>query len=72
MPTRLAEAFNLRNMKRDAVKHYRRFLALVPDGPDAVIARKMIEELSRELESPTSDPEPDSPPPPELDPTDEP
>ncbi len=41
-----AEAFYLRDMKRDALKHYRRYLDLVPNGPDATVAKRMIEELS--------------------------
>lgn len=42
----LAEAYRLRDMKRDALEHYRRYLELVPNGPDAPVAKRMIKELS--------------------------
>lgn len=41
----LAEAYNQKGMRRDAVKHYRRYLELLPDGPEARVARRMIEQL---------------------------
>ncbi|MEO1172799.1 MAG: tetratricopeptide repeat protein, partial [Myxococcota bacterium] len=41
----LAEAYNQKGLRRDAVKHYRRYLELLPDGPEASVARRMIEQL---------------------------
>jgi len=41
----LAEAYNMKGMKRDAVKHYQRYLDILPDGPDASVARRMLEVL---------------------------
>lgn len=43
----LAEAYKGRNMKRDAVKHYRRYLELAPEGPDAPVAKRMLTELGQ-------------------------
>ena len=41
----LAEAYAGKNMKRDAVKHYRKYLEIMPDGPDAAVAKSAIERL---------------------------
>ena len=41
----LAEAYNLKGMKRDAIKHYQKYLQVLPDGPDAPVARRMLKQL---------------------------
>ncbi len=41
----LAEAHNLRGMKSDAIKNYRRYLDLEPYGPESEAARQMIKAL---------------------------
>jgi predicted Zn finger-like uncharacterized protein len=43
----LAEAYRMKGMKRDAVKHYRAYLDILPDGPDAPVAKRMVEQLSQ-------------------------
>lgn len=48
----LAEAYRLRNMKRDAIKHYRAYLDIMPDGPEAAVAQRMIEQLGGEGAAP--------------------
>lgn len=48
----LAEAYRLRNMKRDAIKHYRAYLDIMPDGPEAAVAKRMIEQLGGEAATP--------------------
>jgi len=41
----LAEAYRGKGMKRDAIKHYQAYLDVLPDGPDAAIAKRMIQQL---------------------------
>ncbi|MEL7305915.1 MAG: tetratricopeptide repeat protein, partial [Myxococcota bacterium] len=43
----LAEALKKLGRRTKALEHYRRYLELVPQGPDAPAARRMVEELSR-------------------------
>ena len=43
----LAEAFKAKNMKRDAVKHYREYLDISPEGPESAVAKRMLEELKQ-------------------------
>lgn len=43
----LAEALKKLGRRAKALVHYRRYLELVPQGPDAPAARRMVEELSR-------------------------
>ncbi len=43
----LAEAYRMKGMKRDAIKHYRQYLDILPDGPEADVAKRMIEQLSQ-------------------------
>ncbi len=43
----LAEAYRMKGMKRDAIKHYREYLDILPSGPEAQVARRMIEQLSQ-------------------------
>lgn len=42
----LAEAYRMKNMKRDATKHYRAYLDILPDGPEAAVAKRMLEDMS--------------------------
>jgi tetratricopeptide (TPR) repeat protein len=44
----LAEAFRSRGQKRDAVKHYQRYLDLAPDGNEASVAREALKQLGQE------------------------
>ncbi len=41
----LAEAYNLRGQKSQAIKHYKKYLDILPSGPEASVARRMIKEL---------------------------
>ena len=41
----IAEAYRIKGMKRDAIKHYREYLDILPDGPEAPVAKRMIEQL---------------------------
>lgn len=41
----LAEAYKLKGQKGLALKHYRKYLDILPSGPDANIARRMIKQL---------------------------
>lgn len=41
----LGESYRARDMKRDSVKHYRRYLELFPSGPEATVAKRWIGEL---------------------------
>ncbi len=43
----LAEAYRMRGMKRDAIAHYRVYLDILPDGPEAAIAKRMVEQLNQ-------------------------
>jgi len=43
----LAEAYRTRGMKRDALVHYRAYLDIMPDGPEAPVAKRMIEQLNQ-------------------------
>ncbi len=44
----MAEAFRSRGQKRDAVKHYQRYLDLAPDGNEASVAREALKQLGQE------------------------
>ncbi len=44
----LAEAYRSRGQKRDAVKHYQRYLDLAPDGNEASVAREALKQLGQE------------------------
>lgn len=41
----LAEAYRLKGMKRDAIKYYQQYLDILPDGPEAPVAKRMLETL---------------------------
>jgi Flp pilus assembly protein TadD len=41
----LAIAYEQRNMKRDAIKHYRIFIELDPGSTEARVARRKLEQL---------------------------
>jgi predicted Zn finger-like uncharacterized protein len=41
----MGEAYRMKGMKRDAVKHFRAYLDILPDGPDAEVAKRMLETL---------------------------
>jgi predicted Zn finger-like uncharacterized protein len=41
----MGEAFRMKGMKRDAVKHYRTYIDILPDGPEADVARQMLQSL---------------------------
>jgi tetratricopeptide (TPR) repeat protein len=43
----LAEACRLAERRRDAINHYRRYLAIDPGGVHAPVARQMLEDLSK-------------------------
>lgn len=43
----IAEAYRARNQKRDAVKHYQRYLELAPDGPEAEVAKRALKDLGQ-------------------------
>ncbi|KAK1548497.1 hypothetical protein Q3G72_007029 [Acer saccharum] len=43
----LAQALQAGHNNREAIAHYRRYLAIEPGGPHAAIARQMLEELSK-------------------------
>ncbi|MCC6806480.1 MAG: zinc-ribbon domain-containing protein [Deltaproteobacteria bacterium] len=44
----MAEAFRNLGQKRDAVKHYQRYLDLAPDGNEANVAREALKQLGQE------------------------
>lgn len=41
----LGDAFRQKGLKRDALRHYRAYLDILPNGPEAAVARRMIREL---------------------------
>ena len=44
----LAEAYRMRDMKEKAVEHYKAYLDILPGGPEATVARRMIEILGQQ------------------------
>jgi hypothetical protein len=44
----IAEAYRARGQKRDAVKHYQRYLELNPEGSEAPVARQALKDLGQE------------------------
>lgn len=44
----LGEAYRARNQKRDAVKHYQRYLDLAPDGAEAEVAKRALKDLGQQ------------------------
>jgi tetratricopeptide (TPR) repeat protein len=43
----IAETYRAQGMKRDAVKHYRAYLDIVPEGEEAELARRMLQQLQQ-------------------------
>jgi len=43
----IAQAYQAKGQKRDAVKHYRDYLDLVPEGEDAEVAKRALAELQQ-------------------------
>lgn len=41
----LAEAYSAKGMKRDAIKHYQKYLDILPDGPDSPVAKRALQDL---------------------------
>ena len=41
----LANAYEEKRMKRDAIKHYQAYLDILPDGPESAVARAAIQRL---------------------------
>lgn len=43
----IAQAYQAKGQKLNAVKHYRAYLDLVPDGEDAEVAKRALTELQQ-------------------------
>jgi len=43
----IAEAYRQKGSKRDAVKHYKAYLDIMPNGPDAEVAKRMLKDLGQ-------------------------
>ncbi|MBI5511250.1 MAG: zinc-ribbon domain-containing protein [Deltaproteobacteria bacterium] len=43
----IAEAYRLKGSRRDAIKHFQEYLNIMPNGPDAEVARRALKDLGQ-------------------------